>query len=688
MRRAKKIVFPFFLFTICLLFVFGNSLAQELAEEIFERAFYYEDVQGDLEKAIELYEQVLKQFPENREIAAKSQLRIGLCYEKMGWEEAEKAFQKVVDNYPDQKEAVKLAREKLSILDRARAILEKDNGGFNLKLINNSPDVDPRSVSPDGRYISFTNWNGGLLGVYEVASGEKRYLDEKRSLMVLGSCWSPDGKWIAYDAMDTTYTYWDLRIIGPEGSEPRVLYKDKDFLIYPVGWSPDGQYVLVCLNRAEGQKILKANLALVSVKNDSVDIVKTLDIADPDGVNGAAFSPDGRYIAFEYRTGGGSPSRDISVISKDGKEENTLIKNPADDYLLSWTPDGNNILFVSDRRGTRDLWMVGIEDGKAEREPVRIKTNIGEIYSLGFTPHGSFLYGVTAGVRDIYWAELDVEKGVLSNACVLARPSLGENFSPEWSPDGKSMAYVSRGGGETSLRILSLETEEEREVPCPAAGGFGTVGTLRWSPDGRSLLTLGGTNAYITDVTTGNSTTVELEMSGERLFHPAWSKDGKTIYYLDTSWEKNLTRIMAQDIDTGESREIASDINNPLWLDISPDRTTLAYAVADADMKSMVIRTVSVPDGEKHDVAKVQEKVQANALSWAPDGKSIYCDVSVGLWNFPVDGDNPKKFYEGKDLSFSELRVHPDGKRIAFSIQKGSYEIWAMDNFLPERKKD
>ena len=126
MRSAKKIFFAFFLAGLCSFFVFGNSTSQESAAEIFEKAFYYEDVQGDLEKAIELYEQVLKQFPENREIAAKAQLRIGLCYEKLGFKEAEKAFQKVVDNYPDQTEAVKLAREKLSILERARAIIEEE----------------------------------------------------------------------------------------------------------------------------------------------------------------------------------------------------------------------------------------------------------------------------------------------------------------------------------------------------------------------------------------------------------------------------------------------------------------------------------------------------------------------------------------------------------------------------------
>jgi Tol biopolymer transport system component len=660
---------------------------------LFEKAKFTMESKGDLKTAIKLFNELIEKYPDERVNAAKAQLYIGICLEKLGFKEAEKAFQKVIDNYPDQTEAVKAAREKLSILQRARAVLDKDDSGFNIRLINSSPDVDPFSVSPDGRFISYSDWNGGLLGVYEVATGKKRYLDEKGSQVVLASCWSPDGKWIAYNPMDMKDMFWDLRIIGAEGTEPRVLYRDKNYFIYPLGWSPDGQFVLVCLNRAEGQKMLDSNIALVSVEDGSVDIVKTFNFPDPDGINKAVFSPDGRYIAFEYCTEEGSKSRDISVISKDGKKEISLIKNPADDSLLSWTPDGNNFLFVSDCKGTQDLWMTRVEEGEPKGEPLRIKTNIGDIYSLGFTSNGSFLYKVSVATSDIYWAELDAEEGLLTNARKVIKRSLGANFSPEWSTDGKSMAYVSAKvseglPGEKSLRILSLETGEEREVARPAKGEFGTSYALRWSPDGRSLLTLGGGNAHITDVSTGKSTTVKLDKSGEKLFHPAWSKDGKTIYYLDTSWKKNLTRIMAHDIETGNFREIASDINNPLWLDISPDRNTLAYAVPDTDTKSMVIRTVSVSGGEKHDVAKVQVRGHANALCWAPDGQSIYCEFSTGLWNFPVNGGKPKKIYKGKDLSFSELRVHPDGKRFAFSIRKGSFELWTMDNFLPEKKKD
>ena len=714
MRSVKKISYAFFLTSLCLLFVFGNSQSQESAAENFEKAFYYEDVQGDLEKAIELYEQILKQFPENREIAAKTQLHIGLCYEKLGNEEAEKAFLKVVEFYTDQPDAVKVAREKLSILEKARAVLNQGNGEFNLRKINESADVDPRGISFDGRYISYTDWSGGFLGVYEVATGKKRYLDKEGSEIVLTSCWSPDGKWIAYNASNKE-SFYDLRIIDFQGTEPRILYKDKDYFIHPLGWSPDGQYVLVGLMRNEGQ----TQIALVSAEDGSVDTVKTLDHGSPDGGR-AVFSPDGRYIAYDFSPEKGSTGRDISVISKNGKDEVSLIKNPADDSLLSWSPDGKNILFVSDRRGTKDLWMIGVEEGKPKGESVKIKTNIGDIYSLGFTKNGSFFYGISANTADLYWGELDLEKGVLtSSPSVVVIPSLGANSGPEWSSDGKYMAYVSSGQGDHSLNILSLESGEVREVSRTDVLRLDGFSGLRWSPDGSSLLVLGWdqdgkTNAYITDIETGAMTTAKLDQTGERLFYPRWSIDMKTVYYIDTSWKKNLTRIMAHDIETGQSREITNDTNNPQHLDISPDGKTLIYAVPNMEIKAYVLRTVDVLTGEKHDVVQIQNKGEVTDLSdrsqiqnvrqvrdmcWAPDGRSLYCyiliwpesnkeeDFITELWNFPIDGGAPKRFNEGNKFSFGSLRIHPDGKRFAFRMQSLNYEIWAMDNFLPKAEE-
>src|SRR4030067_2738492 len=111
------------------------AVSQQTAGELFEKALYVEEGQGDLQKAIGLYQDIVKRFPEGAEDAAKATLHIGLCYEKLGLKEAEKAFQKVITDFPEQAEAVKLAREKLSLLPGARAALEKAAGRFRVRKV-------------------------------------------------------------------------------------------------------------------------------------------------------------------------------------------------------------------------------------------------------------------------------------------------------------------------------------------------------------------------------------------------------------------------------------------------------------------------------------------------------------------------------------------------------------------------
>ena len=70
---------------------------------LLDQGIYAEDSLGDLDKAIELYEQILADVEANRAYAAQAQYRLGVCYTKKGLEkDAAAAFRKVVDRYSDQ----------------------------------------------------------------------------------------------------------------------------------------------------------------------------------------------------------------------------------------------------------------------------------------------------------------------------------------------------------------------------------------------------------------------------------------------------------------------------------------------------------------------------------------------------------------------------------------------------------
>jgi len=75
---------------------------EQQAQQLLSKAVYEEEVNGELEKAIEGYQTIVTEFPDNRPIAAKAYFHMGMCYEKLGLQEAQKAYENVVNNYPDQ----------------------------------------------------------------------------------------------------------------------------------------------------------------------------------------------------------------------------------------------------------------------------------------------------------------------------------------------------------------------------------------------------------------------------------------------------------------------------------------------------------------------------------------------------------------------------------------------------------
>ncbi len=95
----------------------GTVSAADSPSDLLQKGIYTEETVGDLDKAIKIYEKIIAEAKANRRFVARAQLRLGKCLSKQGKkEEAEKAFQELIDRFkdsPDQKELVAKARELL-----------------------------------------------------------------------------------------------------------------------------------------------------------------------------------------------------------------------------------------------------------------------------------------------------------------------------------------------------------------------------------------------------------------------------------------------------------------------------------------------------------------------------------------------------------------------------------------------
>lgn len=74
--------------------------------------------------------------------------------------------------------------------------------------------------------------------------------------------------------------------------------------------------------------------------------------------------------------------------------------------------------------------------------------------------------------------------------------------------------------------------------------------------------------------------------------------------------------------------------------------------------------------------------------AWTPDGRYVLFTKAkakspdMTLWSVPAQGGAPKKINLTMPL-LRDLRIHPDGKRIAFTAGQNQQEVWMMENFLP-----
>lgn len=682
------------------LFLMSGAVAvQQTAGELFEKALYVEEGQGDLQKAIGLYQDIVKKFPGEREIAAKAQLHIGLCYEKLGLGEAEKAFQKVVSDFPDQKDAVQRAREKLSLLLQARAAIDKGAGETRIRKVWDEA-IDSffmGTPSPDGRYVTYVDWQKfANLGVRDLVKGENRLLTNNTSWEDIEYCYnsvfSPDGRWIAY-AWQTKEPVTQLRLISRDGSSTRILHDGKDIsYLIPFGWTADGLHVLTLLYGLDDSK----RISLVSTVDGAVRDVKVPPFKLPRSPR-MSLSPDGKFVVCSYLPQGESARSDIGLLSVEGGPVTPLVEHPADDVVLGWSPDGTHVLFTSDRTGSVGIWALRMSNGKPDGAPELVRGDMGNIRPMAISSDGKLYYGVYTGWSDVFIAPIDPATGqVLDRPAKAVRKYESFNSAPDWSADGQFLVCRSSRGRmatETpALLILSRETNEVRELDPRISGGL-NFNFVRWSSDGRSVLSTGldengRSGALISiDARTGESRILARPDQNGAIFAPCPSLDGGSIFYFRLGRE--FRRIIKLDLKTGSEREInrLPFSPGPYWMALSPDgRQVATYS----DNKIFIL---------SHDGAEFRELVEAGGgttLAWMPDGKNIlygrFRDGNVGeivdLWTVPVTGGEPRKM--GLSMSrLTHLQVSPDGTQIVFTASEdpGKSELWVLENFLPERKR-
>ena len=220
-------------------------------------------------------------------------------------------------------------------------------------------------------------------------------------------------------------------------------------------------------------------------------------------------SPDGQTIVFDLLG-------DLYAMPASGGRAARLTDGMPHDMQPRFSPDGERIVFVSDRSGDNNVWLMPAAGG----EPVQLSKGIGSRFaSPDWTPDGKYvvvsraaprqgleklwLYHVDGGTglemvggsfgqrmmgpavdpegRYVWYAQ---RFGTWSYNAILPQYQLwvydretgtrtpmsnryGSAFRPAVSPDGKWLAYGSRDDADTGIRLRDLASGEERWLAYP-----------------------------------------------------------------------------------------------------------------------------------------------------------------------------------------------------------------------------
>jgi eukaryotic-like serine/threonine-protein kinase len=214
-----------------------------------------------------------------------------------------------------------------------------------------------------------------------------------------------------------------------------------------------------------------------------------------------SLSPDGRRVAVVRM---GQSNRDIWLL--DGARTSRFTFDDAEDFFPLWSPDGSKIVFRSDRTGGGDLYQKS-SSGASEETLLLGSDQPKSPHS--WSADGRFLMYHSIGPqtgRDL-WA-LPMTGG--GDPFIVLQTPFEERWA-KFSPDGRWVAYQSDASGREETYIRAFVAPDTAASDATAMSGVWQISTSggifpAWSPDGREL--------YYLDPA-GNMMAVPLSIAGD-----------------------------------------------------------------------------------------------------------------------------------------------------------------------------
>jgi eukaryotic-like serine/threonine-protein kinase len=440
-------------------------------------------------------------------------------------------------------------------------------GGTPRQIAQNA--YDP-AWAPDGKRIVYAGLRDGVWGLWirdvdtlgepqRLALGEVNVrlapsVFETATLPLIQPAWSFDGKWIAFTAGRAPFLR--VFVVPSEGGQASAATPADTNAQMP-SWSPDGRWLYFSSERSG-----RINLFRVGFRNGRFG--STLQVTNGPGADlQARLHPQGGQLAY-------SSVRDVLDLWEydlESRQATRLTSETTDEDNARPSPDGKWLAFSSNRLNGNHLWLLNRSTGSL------IQVSTTPNYSLQILSRWSW------DGRYLFYLHASDERGGTIWQYEVSTGASRRVYEGDAdfcvSPDDQHLILAHRSGDFMRLELSSAR----REVVGHIAAGVPS--DLACSPDGQWVAfhvnRRDDRDIWLMSLPAG--TPRQLSFGDSEDSHPAWSADGKIVYFV-----RNHQDIYAVPLTGGEPNPVTEYRSFSIMLDYptaSHDGRKLLFTRAD-----------------------------------------------------------------------------------------------------------
>jgi Tol biopolymer transport system component len=491
-------------------------------------------------------------------------------------------------------------------------------------------EAQPR-WSPDGNSVLFLARGG--VSVASALGGESRpVVPASATSSVSTATWSPDGREIAFVRAES------LLVAPVEGGSAHLLATTFD--LHSCTWSPAGKWI-----------------ACVALNSESV-------------LPGITFGNLAPSAILLFPAAGGAPIR--------------LVEAQAFNQSPVWTPDGGQLLFISNRDGPRDVYAQAFSSSGRSHSPLtRLTTGLGAI-SISLSADGRKLAYAVYSARANIWS-LPIPTGAPITADRATTVTSGNQVieAMHVSPDGRWLLYDSDLRGNSDIYRIPVDGGPAEQLTDDPADEF----AADLSPDGKAITyhswRTGTRDIEVKPLDGGPVERVTATAAQES--YPRWSPDGRAIAFFNQIPPFTLFTTRREGSGRWSTPTlIGSRTVGDSW---SPDGLSLAYIDAESDRRTGPIMVVPASGGSARRVFDPTPTAPpAEAGEWSPDGRTLYYKAHdsqgrASFWAVSAAGGLPRVLVRFTDLNRPSSRrdFATDGKRFFFAIEDRQSDVFVAE---------